>query len=831
MGWDDGRAPVVLSAKGLRASVPGMRRSDGFASLALAVVTLGLFAPALLGDSAVFPWNMDVWHPWAATATPADLARPTRLADCARQFYPMRAVLDAAVDEGRIPLWNPRMLCGTPFLANFQPGVFYPPNLLLAVSGLDVTRQMDLFLAGHAVFGALGVYFLLRSWGVTAVAALLGALTFAWGGFNAARTGIPTMPATGAWLPWALLASRRWFDRRDGAAFAGMALSLAMSGLAGFAQIFVFVAYGWGLFGLVEGARRRPAVSPRTWAGWVAAGLLGLAIVSVHLLPTAEFIRLCTNAENTPGMLASGTLHPWAWAKVAVPDLLGHPADGTSAEWMLSMGDGYYTQTERSTAAYAGILPLLLAAAVVLAPGDRRRATLAGMLLAGLGVALCLHSPLTALLAKLPGLGFSRPDRATYFTTFGLALLAGLGADRLGGSEGPGLSRGANRLALAIAAGIAAFAALFLGTGARLLPADLGRALGDAPVRQAAAIALGTTAVSAALFAGRAAGRTGARAFLALALLVAGADLGVYAWRLNVMQPRESVYRGPSAGGALEFLQARHREDPLFRIFRYEPLRSQFRAVLPPATASMYGLDDVLGFDSLNLERARELLAAVDPDLMLRRGNFRGTTRADVMDSPILDLLGVRYVLAEPAAASTPLPGLTPVHRSDLAVFENAGRLPRAFLVPEVRVIPDAGDLVAALARPPVPLDLCAYSEVPLPGWTGDPGAAGRPAGTAAITEHADERVRVAVDPSGPALLVLADAYYPGWRASVDGVERPIHRVDHLLRGVVVRPGDREVTFEYRPASFRRGALVSALALGLVLVAAVALGRGRGGSR
>src|SRR5262245_34464672 len=208
-----------------------MRRSDGLALAALAVAVAVFFAPALFGDRAIFSWNMDLWHPWAASATPEDLARPTRLADCARQFHPMRYLLDKGIDEGRIPLWNRFIDAGTPFLANFQPGVFYPPNLLLAVSGLDVLQQMDLFLALHAYAGAAGTFVLLRMFGVGALAALLGAITFAGGGYNAARTGLPTMVATGCWLPWALIASRRWFDRGDGRSFAAMALTLALSGL------------------------------------------------------------------------------------------------------------------------------------------------------------------------------------------------------------------------------------------------------------------------------------------------------------------------------------------------------------------------------------------------------------------------------------------------------------------------------------------------------------------------------------------------------------------------------------------------------------------------
>lgn len=811
-----------------------MRRSDGLALAALAVAVAVFFAPALFGDRAIFSWNMDLWHPWAATATPEDLARPTRLADCARQFHPMRYLLDKGIDEGRIPLWNRYIDAGTPFLANFQPGVFYPPNILLAVSGLDVLRQMDLFLVAHAFAGAAGVYVLLRMFGVGAIAALLGAIVFAGGGYNAARTGLPTMVATGCWLPWALVASRRWFDLGDALAFVGMALTLGLSGLAGFAQIFVFVAYGWGIFGLVDGLARRPRSPRGLWVGWVAAGLLGFLLVAVHVVPTFEFMRVCTDATNPPGMLASGTLHPWAVAKFLVPDLLGHPTDGSNATYFLTMGDGHYTQTEHSTAVYAGILPLLLAAIVLLAPGDRRREAVAAILLTGVGVLLCLHTPLTERLAWIPGLGFSRPDRATFLSGFGIALLAAFGADQLAGREGPGLRRHANIFALVCAVAALAFSLTVVAVGAKMLPFEVARALGDATVRRAGLSATLFCVAATALVIARAGGRLPGRAFLALALVLVCVDVGLFASRLNVMQPRHTIFRPPGPGGSLEFLLAKQAQDGPFRIFRYEPIRSQFRGVLPPATAAIYGLEDILGFDSLNLDRYAELLGAVDPGIVLRRGNLRGTRRAETLASPLLDLLDVRYVLAEPEFASPVPPGLVLAHHSDLAVFENPDRLPRAFLVHEVRLLPERADVLRAMAQPSFRPDLWAYSEVSIPELPAASRAvsAGE-AGTARLAEHLDEHVRVEVAATRPSLLVLSDAWFPGWKAWVDGVERPIHQVDYFLKGVVVQPGEREVVFEYRPMSFRIGAAVSLVALAAVAGIALRLrrGRGHGGTR
>ncbi|HMB69719.1 MAG TPA: hypothetical protein VKU85_10425, partial [bacterium] len=603
-----------------------MTRSD-FAALAALVVGVGVFfGPALVGDRAVFTWNMDLWHPWAATAQPEDRERPTRLADCARQFAVMRHLSTEAVREGRVPLWNPWIYSGTPFLANFQPGVFYPPNLLLAWSGLSLPDQMTAYLALHLLLGTAGIYILLRGYRIRPGPALLGAVVFGWSGYNAARTGIPTMVATGAWLPWALAASRRWFDREDAAGWAGMAASLGMAGLAGFAQIFVFTAYAWALFGLVDGISLRPRWSARRWLGWGAAGALGLMLVSVHLVPTLEFMGLAQDSSNPPEMLASGTMHPWVLAKLVTPDLFGRPVDGAEASHLFSVGSGYYFQTERSTALYVGVLPLLLAAVVLLAPGDHRREAAAALALALLGLLFCFRTPLTGLAAHLPGLAFSRPDRATFVWCTGAALLAGLGADRLASREGPGPQRTSNAAAVLVGSVAVLFAAAVSLLGDRLLPAELVRYVGAGTVRAAGLLGMVLAGLATALVVLRSRAALTGGAFLAAALFLTGVDLGRYAERRNVMQPKESIFRAPSPGGSLEFLQARREAEGPFRVLSYEPRRTPFGGVMPPSTGAVYGVEDVLGFDSINLDRYRELMEAIDPAIVVKRGNFRGVT-------------------------------------------------------------------------------------------------------------------------------------------------------------------------------------------------------------
>jgi uncharacterized membrane protein YfhO len=89
---------------------------------------------------------------------------------------------------------------------------------------------------------------------------------------------------------------------------------------------------------------------------------------------------------------------------------------------------------------------------------------------------------------------------------------------------------------------------------------------------------------------------------------------------------------------------------------------------------------------------------------------------------------------------------------------------------------------------------------------------------TARIIEEAPERVVVEAHTAAPALLVLADNYDPNWVATLDGRGVPLLRVDYTFRGVPLPAGTHRIELEYRPASVRRGALVSLLALGVTLL-------------
>jgi len=85
------------------------------------------------------------------------------------------------------------------------------------------------------------------------------------------------------------------------------------------------------------------------------------------------------------------------------------------------------------------------------------------------------------------------------------------------------------------------------------------------------------------------------------------------------------------------------------------------------------------------------------------------------------------------------------------------------------------------------------------------------------------EDTRMTADVSAPSggFLVLSEAYYPGWRATVDGQPTPVYRADVMFQGVAVPPGHHVVTFALESTTLRVGIALSALALACTLFLAI----------
>jgi uncharacterized membrane protein YfhO len=92
------------------------------------------------------------------------------------------------------------------------------------------------------------------------------------------------------------------------------------------------------------------------------------------------------------------------------------------------------------------------------------------------------------------------------------------------------------------------------------------------------------------------------------------------------------------------------------------------------------------------------------------------------------------------------------------------------------------------------------------------------------LLEETPTRIRLEVERLQTGYLVVSQAYFPGWKARVGGVEKPVLRANYAFDAVQIPPGRWEVELSYEPDSLRAGLSIGAAS---IVAAAAALGLSR----
>ena len=223
---------------------------------------------------------------------------------------------------------------------------------------------------------------------------------------------------------------------------------------------------------------------------------------------------------------------------------------------------------------------------------------------------------------------------------------------------------------------------------------------------------------------------------------------------------------------------------------------------LQPNTGALAGLPDVRGYDlpvSVDTER---LMGA------LRSPPSRPWFALERLPSVnLLHWMGVRAVVStQPLARGEPLDlGLSPLHAARVS-----GASTRAWVATAPTAVDTPEDAIGRLldadrAQPPVEH---------LPGrWP----KTGRMYPASWVVDSPGELVLETQAPE-KGLLVIADAWHPGWKASVDDVPVPCLRVGGVFRGVVISPGVHTVRLVFEPWGWRVGGLLGLLGVFLLVV-------------
>ena len=86
------------------------------------------------------------------------------------------------------------------------------------------------------------------------------------------------------------------------------------------------------------------------------------------------------------------------------------------------------------------------------------------------------------------------------------------------------------------------------------------------------------------------------------------------------------------------------------------------------------------------------------------------------------------------------------------------------------------------------------------------------------ITAYEPNKLTYDVTSGKGGVIVFSEIYYPGWTATVDGVEQELGRVDYVLRALQVKPGHHEVVLSFFPKTIDRTETVAYVAYAVLLL-------------
>jgi O-antigen/teichoic acid export membrane protein len=850
--------------------------------LILLLVPLALFAPVTVGSKTLVPAdNLYQWEPFRTYADQVGVPLPPHnelLSDLILENYAWKRFILQSIQERDIPLWNPSIFAGVPFLAAGQHSALYPPSLIYYV--LPLERAYGVFTVFQLWLAGASMYALVRALGLRRFPALTAGLIYQLSGFFIVSVNFQMMIAAAAWLPLVLaiieVMVRKQEEKGAGPfvpiVYVAMgAAAIGLHTLAGHVEIIYYTL----LVSAIYAACRLAVLAwrIRAWrpvarvAAWLLAMvLLGLGLGTVQLLPLYELV----SQSFREGSAAYADVVGWAYPKrqaitFLVPDFFGNPAhhgywDIVTRRWVpvdrifWMAGNKNYVEA----GSWVGVMALLLAGvgvAGLLKPvsGSGRRAHgLIFGLLAVLALLFAFGTPLYALLYYgLPGYKqLHSAFRWVFPYTLSLAVLAALGAQHLTALRGE-LGRSGRLSAYRPWVSILTWGAM--GGGLALVAGLLAVLLFPGPFVSLADQALSRLESAQATFSsGQMLLSYQWRNLLIVAVALAGGGIVLrvsrcrLSWRgIPVWQPLalgvivfELFVLGagfnPAADPAwlrftppsIEFLK---QDTTPWRLTTYQVEGAT--KTLNANAAWLYDLQDVRGYDSIIPRRYVEVMRQIEGQGELLYNRIAPIYEQAHLRSPLLDLLNVKYVMTE---GTIELPDYRLVYDGEVRIYENLDVLPRAFALTTADPV-DPGELGARLGSlDPRQLVLLDADQVEAEGiderWLLQPSNA--PLTPAAVTWYTPNEVFVDVVMPEAGWLVLADSYFPGWKAfdracppdaggcnSADQpeIEVPLIQADGTFRAVPLAPGAHTVRFKYTPLSFKLGLFGSFMA-GIVIV-------------
>lgn len=695
---------------------------------------------------------------------------------------PVRVLTGHLIATGQAPVWSSSLCSGFPMAAG---GIFEPLSTGLFAT-LNIAPALCLLVIFLVLIAAHGAYTLARRLGAERSGAVLAGIAFAGSGYLVTQLKHLAISMTVAWLPWGLylldraLASRvvQPIDATQDTlpqlpsprarlrAIGLFGVVLAEQVACGFPQSVYISGLIYGVWALVLliGMRERVGRIPMVL---VLSSSLALMVVlatlcgAPMLLPLAELGKVSDRRGAMSWEFAS--MAPYAWTDLL--NFLSPYANGDIAD-STYRGEGIFWENY----GYVGVATFFLAG-WSLVRGLRRPRVLLVFAIAVVSMALVLglHTPIYHLAWKyMPGMGqFRFPTRFLVVVELAIALLGALGLGLL--------RKDCVRL---------------LGTRAPSIPNVL-----------TIALVLGT----------------------ALDLFANQSHQNPFVPASEWLKPPAAVAQLGNGRAKARFYTPLHNDLHMqaFRMARgwanLDPYRV-LRATVAPNTGVYWGVPTVDCYAGLAPswfvdvwgDHSRYGLL-VPPMMRLQDSGIQ--TSANY--AAALAAYGVTHVLSAVPIFNTQMsevPNTDGIH-----VYEVPGK--RVRIISGAQKVDSNREAIRILSLPDFdPSNVLLLHRRKNEELLHTVNGRLDPSTHAQIVGEDSRHLRIDVVAPQGGYLLLADTYYPGWHAAVDGAETTLYRANLALRAVWLPPGARIVEFTYTATQFFRGLKLAALGASLLLL-------------
>lgn len=739
-----------------------------FFLLCLVIVVIAFFSPFFLRGKLPIPSDtiVGLYHPYRDfyfSQYPRGIPfKNFLITDPVRQLYVWKELSVSLLFKGEIPLWNPYEMTGKPLLANIQSGPFYPLNLIFIIKPFYV--GWSLFIFSSMLLSGIFMYFYLMRNRLSHTSAFIGSIAFIFSGFIVSWLEWGNIVHTILWLPLILASIDALLDMQDRDKkinkktivwFLILTFSLIASFLSGHLQTFFYVAVFSILYFLFEKLNSgKKLVVPI-----ILSFLAFVVITAVYSLKIFEFISLSARSIDQSEWTKVGWFIPWKHlAQFFSPDFFGNPT--TLNYW----GDWNYAEF----AGFIGVIPIVFA--FIGGLFIRERKNLFYLVSAVISLLFALPNTISYMpfLLKLPIISSSQPTRLLAITCFCLSVLASFGVEKMLKEK-----ESIRKKTLGVISVLTlTYACLWL-----LALRVIGNiTLENASVAKrnlifpSAIFILCSVILFLYLYSKKA---LFTKIIISILVLIAVADGFRFASKFNPFT--EKSYLFPSTQ-TIEFLK---RDKDIYRI------ASADSRIFPPNFSTYYRIQTIEGYDPLYLRSYARLITLNESEgKNLGIQNFNRIITPRNLSSKIINLLNVKYVLSLSDIKNSGFKKVFQEGQTQLYKNDNASK--RTFFVESVYSVGSEDDAVKKIIK----IDL--KKEAVVEGLEKNLKFS---KGNALISYYSENRIAIKTNNENEGFLVLTDAYYPGWKARVDGKITEVHKTNVAFRGIIVPGGKHIVEF------------------------------------